>query len=174
MFDAEDSNGRSCVLFFTSVRIIVVPRERFSWAGFLVMIGIIVGFAVLFVRSAVTFIAGMGIAVGVGVLFGLVGPFIRRLSVSRLKRLDADEISKASKKNFEVPYSGVVGVRKRQIKTCFGAGLVWYMTPRPVEVRYHDIIEILTTQERYSFVLSHKELDRCMDLIHEALPCKIT
>lgn len=148
--------------------------ESVSWASFLVMIGIIVGFVILFVRSLIMICAGLGFAVGVGVLFSLIGPFIRRIRVSRLKRLDANEILKAGKKSFEVLLKFVVGVKKKQIETYVRGGLVWYMIPLPTEVCYHNIIEIVTTSERYSFILSHKELDRCMDLIHKILPDKIT
>ena len=175
MFDAEDNEGRSCVLFFTSSRVIVaVPTERVFWVGFLVMIGIIVGFVILFVRSLAMFFGGIVIAVGVGVLFVLISPFIQRISVSRLRRLPADEILKAGKKNFEVPYSSIVGVESKQVKTYGGGGHVWYMILRPTEVRYDNLIEIVTTLERYSFILSRKELDRCMDLIRKILPDTIT
>ena len=173
MFDAEDSDGRSCALFFTSNRIIVVPMERVFWAGFLVIIGIIVGFVILFVRNLVMFGAGMGIAVGVSVLFALTRP-VRRISVARLKRFAADEILKAGKKNFEVPYSSIVGVNSKQVKRYVVGGRVWYMISLPSDVRYHYVIEIVTTVKRYSFILSRKVLDRCMDLIRKILPDKIT
>ena len=44
------------------------------------MIGAIVVFVVLFVRSLIMLFAGMFITVGIGFLFGLVNPFIRRMS----------------------------------------------------------------------------------------------
>ena len=150
VFNAEDGNGRSCVLFFTNNRIIVVSMERVFWVGLLVMVGIIAGFVILFVRNAVMFLVGLGIAVGVGISFILISRLIRRMSVWRFRKLVANGILKVGKNNFEIPYASVVGVENRLIKANVGRPRVWYMIPLPSEVSYGIVTDIATTSEIHS------------------------
>jgi hypothetical protein len=136
----------------------------------LAVIPLAVGFIGFLLRDIVLIAAGLIAAVVAGLLLGLIDFVVRRRRMSRVKRFAPDDILKAGKRNFEIPYSDVINVKLTTFERYDGSSRGLFLPTLPELA--HDI-EFVTTRGSYVFILSKSDLDRCRELLNTKIPEKI-
>jgi len=167
----EGGVRRSCTLFFTSSRLIVmVPEGINPWIGGVAAIAFVVSFVGLLLRDVTLFLTGFS-AVFVAVIFlVLVDANIRNRRRKRVKQFPPDEILKAGKRNLEIPYSDIIKVRHEVVETV-ETGVSRIFLPTPPSERH--TIELETQKGRHAFLIEISELARFIDLMNRFVPEKI-
>jgi len=167
----EGGVRRSCTLFFTSSRLIVmVPEGINPWIGGVAAIAFVVSFVGLLLRDVTLFLTGFSAVFVAVILLVLVDANIRNRRRKRVKQLPPEEILKASKRNLEISYSDILKVRHEVVETV-ETGVSRIFLPTPPSERH--TMELETQKGRHAFLIEISELARFIDLMNRFVPEKI-
>jgi len=168
----EGGYKRHCNFFVTEKRLVVnIPEGMNPWIS-LVTVTFFLGSLVVGVLSRSVDLLTIGFGIGIIVLILLVSVdfIIRQRKNSRIKRLVPEEILKAGKNNFGIPYADIVKVKHEEVER-FEPPSKHIFVPTPPEKDH--IIEFQTKNAKHLFLIDRGDIEPFIDLMNRFIPDKI-
>lgn len=159
-------DAKPCTLLLTRNRIIAVTIEGINpWTVVTVIVALAASFTSFLLRNFVLFLGGLGVGIIAGLLIGLIDFVIRHKVLRKMKRLNPERILEMNEKNFEMRYKNIVKVRVRTVSTY----------PRrsdfiPYFQEHRYIIDLVTNEEKHTFVFDGRQLHQFLDIFHQFAP----
>lgn len=168
----EGDVKRSCTVFVTGKRLVVVVPEGINpWIGVVVAVAFIAGLMGLLLRNLILFLGGLGTGFVLVLLLVLVDFAIRQRKKSRVKRLAPDEILKAYKRNFEIPYPDIVKIKHEPVERIETAGFNRIILPSLPYITH--LVRFETGKGKYVFMIERSDIALFFDLMNRFVPDKI-
>lgn len=168
----EGDVKRSCTFFVTDKRLVVLVSEGINpWVGVVAAIAFIAGLAGLLLRNLTLFLAGLGAGFILVLLLVVVDFAVRQRKRSRVKRLSPNEILKAYKRNFEIPYSEIIKVKHEPVERIETAGVNRIILPSLPYITH--LVRFETGRGKYVFMIERGDIAPFLDLMNRFVPGKI-
>jgi len=158
----ERGVGRSCTLFITNSRIIVMEPKGIDLRTVAIpIIALVASLVGLFLRDLVLFVGGFLAGIASGFVLIILDFFLRNRRISKAKKLVPAEILKAGKQNFEVPYSKVSRVEIKKYEAFRRANPLFLSLPQ-----YNWVVEFIVENERLTFIFESDLMNQFLERIH--------
>jgi len=157
----EEDGGRSCTLFLTSGRVIVMKHRGIDPRTVaLPIIALAVGFTGFLLMNFVLFFIGAGMGIVASLVLGLADFLIRRRRISKAKKLAPDEILKADRRNFEIPYAKIAKIETKRFEEFRRASMLL-----PTFQEYKWAVKFFAENRSYIFSLDSDVYDPFIERI---------
>jgi hypothetical protein len=168
----EGDVKRSCTFFVTDKRLVVlVPEGINPWIGVVAAVAFVAGLAGLLLRNLILFLGGLGAGFVLVLLLVLVDFAIRYRKRSKVRQLAPDEILRAYRRNFEIPYSEITRVKHEPVERIETAGYNRILLPSLPYTTH--LVRFETGKGKYVFMIERGDIARFLDLMNRFVPGKI-
>lgn len=163
--------GKSCILFLTNSRVIVVEIEGVSSLVFLIPIVLfVVGFAGLLLRELLALLIGVATAIASSLLLLGVNYAVRNRRLKRVRKLTPSQIVRLSSNNFDIPYAKIAKIElKRHEEFRGGGGNI--LLPSFPEYKWTVYFSMQSEEDRgYVFILKGNIMAAFKECIKQYIP----
>jgi len=168
----EGDVKRSCTLFVTDRRVVVmVPEGINPRIGVVAVVAFVAGIAGLLLRNLTLFLAGLGTGFVLVLLLALADFVVRQRKRSRVKRLTPEEILRAYRRNFEIPYSDIVKAKHEAVERIETSGLNRIILPSLPYITH--LVRFETQKGKYVFMIERSDIALFLDLMNRFVHEKI-